>query len=81
MRRQLVVESTKTVAQPGAQARHCDGRASRMKLQRGLAVISMIRVHRADESHLVHDLAKVREQIADFRAALFVRSESPQRCL
>ncbi len=76
---QILVLAAQTVRHPRAQARPArELEAGLRERDRGI-VIDLLRVHRLDEAEVVHDLRRVRQELADPGARLAVLRELEAR--
>ena len=60
-RRQVAVLGAQAVADPGADARPGKRERTGVHAERGFVVVGVVRLHRADHAHVVHDAATVAE--------------------
>ena len=80
-RRQIPVLSPQTVADPGADARPGKGPRAGVNAECPLVVICVIRFHRANHANVIGDIAHMRKEIADLRAAFTAGAKGPLRRL
>ena len=78
---EVLVEGAQTVTHPGSDAGPIERRRTRVNPERCPEVVAVDVLHRADHGNLVSHLADLREQVADFDAALSVPPELPVRAL
>ena len=74
---EVVVHASQAVADPSTDAGPGELPRAAMHPERTLVVVRVVRLHRADHAEVIDDTANVREEIADFDAALAARLELP----
>ena len=74
-RRQVLIQRTESVRSPGAQARPASDLVARLHIRDCRFVVDSLRMHAADEAHVVDHLGRVRQQLRDPHARLPVLGE------